>query len=95
MFGFEIDELKLVKRTSYGVFTIWSKMGNRGNRWLNEEVNVKLTSWQQVRFGQLFHIHLVSYSKPFNGLLTDRVLPQHHLIFLRNVEKQMYVSIIQ
>ena len=98
MFGFQIGVLKLVKRTSSGYLaTIWAVTGNRGNRWLNAVFIVYLTSSDQVRLGQRpFHIHLVSYSKTSNELLTDRVfLPQNLLVFLHNVENNFYVSNMQ
>ena len=74
MFGFHINELQLAKRSSSGhISKVWSMVGEKGNRWLSAAINVELTSSDQVRLGQRpFHIHLVSYSKTVDILLTDR-----------------------
>ena len=75
MFGFHINELQLAKRSSSGhIAKVWSMVGEKGNRWLSAEVNVELTSSDQVRLGQKrpFHTQLtVSYIKTVDVLLTD------------------------
>ncbi|KAK2188834.1 hypothetical protein NP493_122g04004 [Ridgeia piscesae] len=60
MFGYHINELQLAKRSSSGhLAKVWSMVGEKGNRWLSAEVNVELTSSDQVRLGQRpFHTQL-------------------------------------
>ncbi|KAK2188838.1 hypothetical protein NP493_122g05011 [Ridgeia piscesae] len=63
MFGKYINKLRLVRRSSSGrLMKVWSMMGQKGNKWRSAVVNVKLTSSDQVSFGQRpFHIHVVFF----------------------------------
>ena len=94
MFGKYINELQLAKRLSSGsVFKVWSQVGQKGNRWRSKMIGVKLRASEQVsRRKHPFHIRLVSYSKTINVLTA--VLPQKLLIYHRNVENTLCVSIV-
>ena len=69
-------------------------MGQKGDKWRSAAVNVRLKWSDQVRLGQRpFHIHVVFLivNQSMYCILTT-VVPQHLLVFLRNVDKVLCVS---